>query len=95
MQDPVSRPISSATAAARVEKRNNDIVKQTQLIFQKESFDCYEHYVKLIQKEISPSGFIAVSDISCTYFHYIKQYDDLTVAPSLLASVFLDANLEI
>ena len=38
-QDSVPRPTSSATAAARVEKRNNDIVKQTQLMFQNESFD--------------------------------------------------------
>ena len=29
------------------------------------------------------------------YFHYVKQYDGLTVAPSLLASVFVDVNLEI
>ena len=94
-QNPVPRPTSSATAAARVEKRNNDIVKQTQLMFQNESFDSYEHFITMIKNEILPSGFISVSGINCMYFHYIKQYDDLTVAPSLLALVFVDVNLEI
>ena len=94
-QNPVPRPTSSATAAARVEKRNNDIVKQTQFMFQNESFYSYEHFIKMIKNEILPSGFISVSNINCMYFYFIKQYDDLTVAPSLLASVFVDVNLEI
>ena len=46
-QNPVPRPTSSATAAASVEKRNNDIVKQTQLMFQNESFDSYKHFIKM------------------------------------------------
>ena len=70
-QDPVSRSTSSATAAARVEKRNNDIVKQTQLMFENESFDSYKHFIKMIQKEILPRGFISVSGINCMYFHYV------------------------
>ena len=49
----------------------------------------------MIQKEILPSGFVFDSGINCMYFHYIKQYDDLTEAPSLLASVFVDVKLEI
>ena len=57
-----------------------------QLMFQNESFDSYEHFVKMIQKESLPSGFISVSGINCMYFHYVKHYDGLTVAPSLLAS---------
>ena len=64
-------------------------------MFQNESFDSYEDFIKMIQKEILPSGFISVSGINCMYFHYIKQYDDLTMAPSLLASVFDDVNLDI
>ena len=49
----------------------------------------------MIQKEILPSGSISVLGIDCMYFHYIKQYDDWTVAPFLLASVFVDVNLAI
>ena len=64
-------------------------------MFQNESFDSYEHFIKLIKNEILPSGFISVSGINCMYFHYIKQYDDFTVTPSLLASVFVVENLEI
>ena len=63
-------------------------------MFRNESFDCYEHFIKMIQKEILPSGFISVSGINCMYFHCIKQYDGLTVAPYLLASAFVDVNLE-
>ena len=94
-QDPVPRPISSATAAARVKKKNNDIVKQMQLMFQNESFDSYEHFIKMIQKEILPSGFISVSALTVCTFITTKKYDDLTVAPSLLASVIVDVNFEI
>ena len=64
-------------------------------MFQNESFDSYEDFIKMIQKEILPSGFISVLGINCMYFHYIKQYDDLTMAPSLLASVLDDVNLDI
>ena len=63
-------------------------------MFQNESFNSYEHFIKMIQNEILPSGFIFVLDINCMYFHYIKQYNGLTVAPSLLVSVFVDVNLE-
>ena len=75
--------------------KKNDFVKQTQLVFQNESFDSYEHFIKIIQKEILPCGFVSVSGINCMHFHYAKQYDNLTVAPSLLALVFVDVNLEI
>ena len=63
-------------------------------MFRNEFFDSYEHFIKMIQ-EILPNGFISVLGNNCIYFHYIKQYDGLIVAPSLLASVFVDANLEI
>ena len=60
-----------------------------QLMFQNESFDSNEHFIKMIKKEILPSGFISVSGINCMHFHYVKHYDGLTVAPSLLASFYL------
>ena len=53
------------------------------------------YFIKMIQKEILLSELISVSGINCMYFYYIKQYDGLTVAPSLLAPVFVYVNLEI
>ena len=61
-------------------------------MFRNESFDSYELYIKMIQEEILPSGFIAVSGINCLHFYYINRYDGLTVTLSLVASVFVDVN---